>query len=241
VLYNKAKENAKSILQEAEEKINKSRDMLDENGMAETQSLLLKGRNMLESDSYFNYLDVIACGNYIISICNNRLNDLKKHISERFYQMNGQIEKYMKFIKRYRYQRFIAAYRKELVQARQKIDHAQKYIKLAPGEQIDEFETFCESLSSELNNIGSYFKRLDILQQFLINFFNFLKNAAVFLSIALLIGIFVIPVIMPAIIKIDVAGDNEIWPYQKTFLIIGSVTSLCISLFMTIKKIIHDD
>jgi class 3 adenylate cyclase len=240
-LYNKAKADAISIIREAEEKINKSRDMLDENGIAETQSLLLKGRNMLESDSYFNYLDVIACGNYIISICNNRLNDLKKHISERLYQMNGQIENYMKFIKHYHYQSFIAAYRKELARARQKINQALGYIKLAPGEQIDEFEAFCQSLSLELNNIGSYFKWLDIFQRFLINFFNFLKNAAIFLSIVLLIGIFVIPVVIPVIMKIDGAGDSEIWSYQKTFLIVGSITSLCVSLLMTIKKIIQDD
>ncbi len=241
MLYNKAKEDAKSILQEAEEKINKSKDMLDGHGIAETQSLLLKARNILESDSYFSYLDVIFYGDSIISICNNRMVELKKTLSERLYQMNGRVEEHMKFIKKYRYPRFINDCRNQLTHIKQKIDHAQGYIVLASGEQINEYETSCEALYLELSNMEFTLKKLDILQQFLISFVGFLKKSAILLSIVLITGIFAVPAIIPALTRMDAIGANGVWFYQKNFLIVGSITSICISLFFTIKKIMRDD
>ncbi|MCX5811858.1 MAG: adenylate/guanylate cyclase domain-containing protein [Proteobacteria bacterium] len=241
MLYNTAKANAKSIFREAEEEINNSKKILDMYGITETQSLLLKTRNMFESDSYFSYLDIIFYCNSIISICKNRIKERKKTLSERLHQLNGQIEKYMNFVKRYHYPRLTNPYRKQLVHARGKIDQAQDDIKLAPGEQIGTFETFCEVLSAELNDLEINLKKLDIFQQFLINFSRFLKKSAILLSMVLLIGIFAIPAIIPAIPRIDITGANSIWFYQKSFLIVGSITSIGISLLLTIKKIIHDD
>jgi hypothetical protein len=238
-LYNTAKENAKSIFREAEEEINKSKKLLDMHGTMETQSLLLKTRNMLESDSYFSYLDIIFYGNNIISICKNRIKERMKNLSEYLHQLGSRIEKYMNFVKCYHYPRLINSSRKQLAYTKEKIDQAQIDIKFAPEEQVGAFETFCEAFSEELNNLELGFKRLDILQQLLINFSSFLKKGVILLSIVFLVGLFAVPAIIPAI-GIDATEANSVWFYQKNFLIIGSITSIGIALFLTIKKIIHD-
>jgi tetratricopeptide (TPR) repeat protein len=240
-LYNAARENAKSIFQAAEEEINKSKKMLDKHGIMETQSLLLKTKNMLESDSYFGYMDIIYYSNSIITICKNHIKERKKDLSEHLSQLNDRVERHMAFVKHYHYPRLINSCRKQLAHASKEIDQILNNMKFLPEEQIAEFETFSEELSAELNNLELSLKKLDIIQQFLINFSIFVKKSAVLLSIVLLIGIFAVPVIMPAITRIDATESNSVWFYQKTFLIIGTIASIGISLLLTIKKIIRDD
>jgi hypothetical protein len=241
VFYSTAKENAKSIFREAEEEIVKSKKLLDKHGIMETQSLLLKTKNMLESDSYFSYLDIIFYSNSIISICKNRIKERSKSLSEYLHQLNNRVEQHMDFVKRYRFPRFIYSCQKQLAKASGEIDQILSNIKFAPQEQIAEIEAFCEALSIELNNLELNLKKLDIIQLFLINFSMFLKKSTILLSIVLLVGIFVVPIIIPTVARIDTSEVNSVWFYQKTFLVIGTIISVGISIILTIKKIIHDD
>jgi hypothetical protein len=201
----------------------------------------LKIKNMLESDSYFGYTDIIYYSNSIITICKNHIKERKKDLLEHLSQLKDRVERHMAFVKRYHYPRLINSCRKQLAQAGKEIDQILNNMKFLPEEQITEIEAFSEELSTELNNLELNLKKLDIIQQFLINISMFVKKSAVFLSIVLLIGIFAVPVIMPAVARIDSTESNSVWFYQKTFLIIGTIASIGISLLLTIKKIIRDD
>ena len=240
-LFHSTKENAERIFNTAKTELEKSRNILDAHGVAETQSFLLKANNMLKSDNYFSYLDSIYYSDSAISICANRIKEQKKTFLENLFQMNSRTEKDINFVKSYRYPRLVRLYREQLHQIKISISHAQGIIKSATGEQLDEIGSFCEKIAAELISIELSLQKHDTIQQILIYLTKFLKKSTILLLIVLFIGIFAVPSIISNILINDNAAANSVWFYQKLFLITGSIVSVVISLAITIKNIIQDD
>jgi class 3 adenylate cyclase len=245
VLFNGAKESAESIFDEAEKELERSKELLDIDGVSETQSLLLKTRSMIESGSYFSYLDAVNCGNSIIATCKNRIKERTKRLSERLHHLVGRIERDMSFVRSYRYPRLIGPYDMHLERVRKNIHQAQDMTKTAPGERLGILEASCEKFSAELTRIEFNLKKFEVAQQILVNFVRFLKRSAIFLSIVVLLGVFAIPLAVNGL-NITLPGPegpaaSNLWYYQRNFLIIGTFASLGISFFLTIKNILYDD
>jgi hypothetical protein len=245
MLFDAAKESAKSILGEAEKEVERSKELLDVDGVSETQSLLLKTRSMIESGSYFSYLDAIHYGSSIIATCKNRIKERIRKLSERLHQLVGRIEKDVSFVKSYRYPRLIDPHGIDLERVWKNIHQAQDMVKFAPGERLGILESSCEKLSTELTRIEFNLKKLEVVQQILINVVRFLKRSAIFLSIAVLLGIFAVPPVINNLninlFGLEASAGSNMWYYQRTFLIIGTFVSLGISLLLTIKSILYDD
>ena len=239
-LFNTVKDNAISVLRAAEEELERSKKMLDVHRISEAQSLLLKTRNMLGSESYFNFLDVIHYGNSVVSICRNGIKERKKALLDRLFQLNSRVENNLNFTKKYRYPRLINSCRKQLNHAREIIRQSQNVLAIGStsGEQIAALEKFCKKLSAELVQIELDLGKLDTVQQTLINLTMFMRRSAILLSIVLFIGILIIPAVISVIPGIE--STSNTWPFQKIFLFGGIIFSIGISLFRTIKDILRD-
>jgi class 3 adenylate cyclase len=240
-LYETARENAKSIFSRAETELEKSRKILDADGVAEAESFLLKASNALNSGNYFSYLDSFNYSDSAISICANRIREQKKIILENLYQMSSRVEKGIYFVKSYRYKRLIRLCRAQLNQIKKNIYQAHDITKSATGEQFEALESFCDKIAAKLINIELNLRKYDSIQLVLIYLTKFLKKSAILLSIVLLIGIFAVPSIISGILKNNTVAADNIWFYQKYFLIAGSIVSIVISLGITIKNIMQDD
>lgn len=241
-LFHIAKKDAQAIFREAEEEVERSIEMLDVQGVAQAQSVLLKTRRMLEADSYFSYIDAIHYSDSVISICRKLIKERRETLLKSIHQLNGQVEKGINFVRRYRYPRFVNPHKKQLVLAKENLQRVQDTIKSATGEQIGELEKFFETLSAELTAIGLEFDKLDAMQQTLINFTRFIKRSAVFLSIVFFIGIFAVPLAIPYLDTVLSRTENtSMWFYEKSFLAVGSVVSIAVSAFLTIRNILRGD
>jgi len=240
-LFETAKGNAKSIFNRAETELEKSRKILDADGVTEAQSFLLKASNTLKSDNYFSYLDSIYYSDSTISICANRVREQRKSFLENLYQMNKRVDKGIKFVKSYRYPSLIRFYKEQLSQIKKNIYQVHDIVKSATGEQFDELESFCEKIAAKLISIELNLQKYDSIQLILIYLTRFLKKSAILLSIVLFIGIFAVPSIVSGILRNNTVAFNNIWFFQKYFLIAGSIVSIAISLVITIKNIIRDN
>jgi class 3 adenylate cyclase/tetratricopeptide (TPR) repeat protein len=242
-LLKTAKEHAESVLHEAEDELNRSKELLNVSAVSETQTLLLKIRNLVGTGSYFGYLDAAYYGGSLIATCRTRVKDRVRRLSERFSQLVDRIEKDMRFVKSYRFPRLIDAHALQLEKAWRSVNQAQAMVTSSPGEQAEVLESSCETLNAEVTRIEFSLKKLEIIQEILLNFFQFLKRSAIFISIVVILGLFAVP---PVVNNLNLPGPegsatSNVWYYQRTFLVIGIFASLCLSLFLTIKNILYDD
>jgi class 3 adenylate cyclase/tetratricopeptide (TPR) repeat protein len=244
-LIGAAKEHAESVLAEAEKELDRAKDLIDVEAVSETQTLMLKIRRLLEARSYFGYLDAAHYGNSLISICKSRVKDRMKKLSERLNQLVGRIEKDVRFVKLYRYPRLIEPHGMQLERVRRDIYQSQDIAKSAIGERVSELESACEKLTAETTRIEFNLKRLEVIEQILVNATKFVKRSAIFISLVVLLGLFAVPTVVNTM-GLNVTGpeasaSSNVWYYQRTFLAIGIFASLAISLFLTIKNILYDD
>ena len=155
----------------------------------------------------------------------------------------GRIEKDMSFVRSYRYPRLIDPYRVQLELVRRNIHQSQEMAKSSPGERVGELESACENLSTEITRIEFNLKKLEVVEQILVNATRFLKTTAIFISIVVLLGLFVVPTAVNTLNLIgpEASASSNVWYYQRTVLIIGIFVSVGISLFLTIRNILYED
>ena len=243
-MFNEAKADALHCYKEAKLKVNGIRDTLTKKNNEDIQISMARIEDLMNSDSYFGYLDVAQLGISVSSICNNALREQKKNLSEIIFRINKRLEHDLAFVRHYRYPQFSAACLKKL--KLYKIKNNQISVILMNMSSADQFEVChdqCDEISRELDSLELAIKRLEIYQQSIIMLLRFLKNSSIFFSIVFFAGIFLFPLLTDPInailAKLDISSISNAWSFQKTFLISGGIVSLIISFLITAKKVFN--
>ena len=196
--------------------------------------------NLMNSDSYFGYLDVAQLGSSVSSICNNALREQKKNISEIIFRINKRLEHDLAFVRHYRYPQFSATCLKKLKLIKSRIIDIGNINEYSSADQFEACHDQCDEISRELDSLELAIKRLEIYQQSIIMFLRFLKNSSIFFSIVFFVGIFLFPFLTDPInailARLDISSISNAWSFQKTFLISGGIVSIIISFLITAKK-----
>lgn len=244
-MFNKARDSAQSRFGDACTILKNTKELLNQMKLAETESLRAKVEELMESDSYFGYLDAVRYSDSIVTICENSLKEQKKDLSEIIDQLSQRLLKALNFVKRYRYRQFVDSLYKHLMLLKVRMDDIKGAEKFCAPWQFDACHVLCKETANELNSIESRLKRLEIIQQVIHTFFNFLKYCSALLSIVFFTGIFIFPFFVDPLnillSKFEITSISNAWSFQKTFLVLGGIASFITSFLISVKDIFKDD
>jgi class 3 adenylate cyclase/tetratricopeptide (TPR) repeat protein len=239
-IFNEAKADALYCFEEARMKVNSIRDMLTKKHNENIHFSMAKIENMMNSDSYFGYLDVAQLGSSVISICNNALKEQKKSLSETIFRINKRLEQDLTFVHRYRYPQLSTTCRKKLKSLQSSITDISNINEYFSADQFETCHNLCRKIAQELDSQELTIKKLEIFQQSIIMFLSFLKHSSIFFSIVFFVGVFLFPFLTDPINAIlahlDISSISNEWSFQKTFLIAGGIVSIITSFLITTKK-----
>jgi class 3 adenylate cyclase/tetratricopeptide (TPR) repeat protein len=236
----KMRGDGKSSLQQAENEIERSANMLDERDIGEVKSLLAKAKAMIESDSYFGFLDAGRYCSTIMAICHNSMRDRKKAVLDRFHQLNDRIDRNLRVVASFHYPGLATQCHEELTRLKGELARGFAASNALPREQLNACNDLWQSLSGRASHLESKLGKLAIIENALVSLMGFAKHAAILLSVVLFIGIFILPVssyyVNVVLLDMDVSSTGSMWSYQKPFLVFGGVVSLIISSLLTLKN-----
>ena len=103
-----------------------------------------------------------------------------------------------------------------------------------------QLESLKDELTEEWNTLESRLNRLDLFRKICRGFLRFLRWSGIFMGIVWLLDLFVFPLIIyylnAFLSGFDVSTIPNVWPYQKNFLLYGSLTGVFVALIITIKS-----
>jgi len=206
----------------------------------EIESVWKKANEMLPSQSYFGYLDVIDSAHMITNRCRTVITDWKKKINRQLSELGGQLLAQTTFIQRYPYPFMIFGIRKRL----QSIHTECKQIHgIVADEDVEKFkEAYARAvvLAEQMNKINPWLKRFDFIRKSAYLLVSFFKISLTLQTVNLLVGILLLPVISHYLVvafpKLTSLNQN-LWFYQKNCLLIGGIFAVLVAIIKPLKKL----
>lgn len=241
--FRRAREDARSMVRTADEELERSTFLLREKDLREISDLRSEIEGLLNTDSYFGYLDVIHHSDTLISVCRNAIEEQKKETRRVLDRLERQVEKDIAFVLDYSFPRLTNSYYKKLEILRGRVKSGQEAPSPTSPEEFEAQLFMREEVSSELARIETEFTRLEMLRQTLFNVFRFMRNSILFMTIVLVVGIFIFPPAMSylTLARLDVLSASDVGLYQKYFIVFGGAASLLLSFFLTVRGLFGND
>jgi len=239
-LFEEAQGEAKLVVQKAEEEIRDIKTLLgeEEKEVIEAQSLWLKIEELIRSDSYFGYLDIIQYCEYIMNIGSRYIEERRTKLLKIFGELKHRIDKYLIFVSNFPYRSLISIVNQELKFIQTKIDKIwEMFLSQFPGQSKEMF-AMLEELAGELDQIELKLEKWDTKRQILQFTTRFFVKTLIFQSINLIIALILFPIlayylnfILPEL-EID---PQSIWYYQKMVIVLGGISGLFGAIVMATK------
>ncbi|HEY3275555.1 MAG TPA: hypothetical protein VGJ94_02960 [Syntrophorhabdaceae bacterium] len=240
-LFTKVKEEAETLVHSVDEEIRKSTAVLREKDLQEVRSLRSEIQSLLDSRSYFGYLDITAMGATITKICKNAVLEQRKEAERLLNSLARQTEKDLGLLLDYSFPKLTHSYYKQLEQIQEKILAAKKSPPPVSPEELDTCVIVREEIKTELARIESEFTKLEGWRQILLNGFKFVKYFLILLAAVLVVGVFVLPVVIgllnPLLTRFDLPTFSDINACRSWFVMLGGAASLIASFLLTTTRV----
>ena len=239
-LFNDARDKAKIIFDRAENELQRLEKLLgkDDKEIRETETLFLKMKELLKTDSYFNYLDVIHSGEIIIKKGVKSVEERRRRLVSALIELKPRMKEYHTFVSNYPYDSLISSLKKQLKTIKRKLDYNWE---IAEGDAPDRFKgalSNVKGLSDELSQVEHKLRRLQTLRKASFFIGKFFKKTLIFQSANLIIAIVLFPIIahylnflMP---EVKITPQN-IWGYQKLVMILGGIAAFFLAILSSVK------
>lgn len=240
LLEEAAKESA-YLATRAEEALEKIRKWLDEEDIevSEASSRWQKIKELSQTNSYFGHLDIIHFAGNIINTGQKGIETRRRQLSTVLDDMKERAKKSVVFLEGFQYQFLIESVKKDLLHLQRKLekDWAMNEPKAA-GKFREAFD-LTKGLSLDLDQIERRIHKLDLARKGLAFISGFFKKSLIFQSANLLVAMILFPILayylnfmMPAF----TVNSQNMWPYQKTVLILGGVSGLLLAVISAAKS-----
>ncbi|MEN6318763.1 MAG: adenylate/guanylate cyclase domain-containing protein [Syntrophaceae bacterium] len=246
-ILNNARNEAKLLLPRAEEELRKIRVMFgnEENAVQRTTESLLNINKLIETDSYFGYLDAIYYAGSISNIVHRTIEERKKALYRDMMKLSNRLDNYEKFASMYPDKKMIRPFYEKLDAFQNMLkENWRKIESCTPKEFMDAVkkqELFCQ----EIEEIEKQFKKLATIQWMRQFFKKTMKRNIIFITGTLVVAFILLPIAVfyanVALISMKISPIYEIWFYQKMISIIGSLCSIILSFFITMIDVPKKD
>ncbi len=240
-LFALAKKKAQEVVSMAEEEFERFKRLAGEEDkdMEGVTSLYAKIKELSNSDSYLGYLGISRYANMIISMCRGIITEWEKKISKDLYELTDRYGKEITFANNFPYKDLVKNLNVDFKVVQDRIDSVKGMVESgSPGafkksfSSMDELYVDIDKVYSKIKSI----KRIACLRFYLSKFF---IKSLIIQAIIFFVGLICFPIInyyLGFIHQELICSSQELWLYQKGFLIIGGIIGLCMAFLMIIKK-----
>jgi class 3 adenylate cyclase len=201
-------------------------------------SILSRIDELVESDSYTGYREIIHHASVVISIANERIKERRGKIQELLYVSSHRCREYLYFTSNYPYGYLVSSIYTQLKDIDARIDEVTRMLGASdiPGGFQEAFRS-AEIISADLDGIGPRIRRLGTMRGVMWFLTKFLKRGLFFQILNLCVCFIVIPVIVHYLnlLAPEPGIFRDLWSYQKGFLVIGGISGLLLAFFTATK------
>ncbi len=233
-MLSEAREQANNIVPHVKEEMASLEKAMgkDSEEIGEAKSIVSRIDELLKTDSYFGYLDIIYYGEYIGKLGQRIIEGRELRLYKKQKDIKQRIQKCRNYLKILPYSFLGASVTNQLTVTEEKLNATSEIIKLEGIGEFDKLLKQLNNISSELDVIEPKIDRVDTLAQFLAFSVKFLKKNVLFQSVNLIISLILLPImihylnfIMPEL-NLSTAG---IWHYQKIMIILGGISGIILA------------
>ena len=241
-IFNEAKEKANSSIQKAKEEIDKLTQMLGEDRIddEDVQESWKRIDELLKTDSFLGYLDVEKLANTIFYKCREHITVQKKIISHIVDRLDQQFKEYLEFLKPYPYKSLIRPIYRQLNSYQLELNSIRDIVETESAEKFQEAFKRANALSNNAEDIPFKLKILDNVRITAIYLSTFVKRFLILQSLNFIICALLVPVVQhySHFISPNIGiFDQNLWRYQKLFLIGGAVFSMVLAIITSLKSL----
>jgi class 3 adenylate cyclase len=242
-LLQAAREEADAREGEARNEFERSKGLLLEEETSEISSLQGTIQGLRDSESYFGYLDITNCAHLILTICRDSMKQRRKVLAMRLKEVLAGIDRTLDFMTRYRFKRLTVSDKREIQAARETIADALDSVSNVNLEQYRMLIEMGDEFSQFVKRMDGRCERLETIEQVVAGVGSFLKHAALLLAIVFLIGLVLLPLgayyLNMCFSDSEFFAATSMWLYQKSFMILGGIAGLFVSVVMALKNLMR--
>ncbi len=241
-LFTRARKEAEQIVPEAEKELERLEKLLGEKEekIVAVRSLLKKIKELSKTEGYSGYLDIANYADSILSMSRRIIKDRKRKIYDLLYDLNNQCGKHLAFVNNFPYKSLTGVVYNQLKFIQKEIDKIKNMLTFDTYDNFKKTFNHAGKLSAQIAKIDLKLQWLECIRKIFYFLSTFFKKSLIIQSVNIFIAIILFPIIAHYLIFILPelrAIYQDLWFYQKTFLIIGGISGLLFALIRTIKKL----
>lgn len=233
-----AREEAHRIIPEAKEELARFEKLMgkEEKAVSEARSLFAKMEELSSIDCYFGYLDIIHYGSTIIKISQRSIEGRELRLSKILMALRRRLKECLIRINRTPSQYLTESLSNQIGLLQKKIDKNWEMTESSGPDTFQKALKALEKISIDLGKIEQKLERIENLAHALQYAAGFFKKSLIFQSINLIIALILFPIMthyLNFLLPDLRISPQNIWQYQKIFLILGGLSGLFLAALMT--------
>jgi class 3 adenylate cyclase len=240
-LLTQARAEAKELVPKAREALGRLRSILGDNEseVERAQTQWSKIEELLKTDSYPGYIDVIYYANSVIPIVETSLRERRKKVSEALYELEERCQRSLVVARSFPFRSLIKTIQGSLDHLQSKLYEMRN--RLRHNDISDGFTkatSQLEGLREDLHDAEMRLERMDKIKGIIHFSYRFIRKSIIFQLFNFGFGLIFLPVLVYylTLIMPQLLTYRNIWLYQKTFLSIGGILGLLLALFMAARS-----
>ncbi len=241
ILLIDTKEKAEKLIPAAKDELAELEKIIgnDSEEISEANTHIAKMGQLINTNSYFGYLDVIHYGEDIFNLGNRIVKGREIKISkieDTLIQLMRRCNNYLELLP---YDFMVKPASSKLKYIKRSLEIVHEKIKHQDAKEFQNTLNTLRDYGNELTALGKKLRRMDTLAQFLGFLVKFFKKNLVFQSANLIISLLLLPIMihyLNFIIPDLNLSTNGIWHYQKVLIVLGGITGIILSSLTTQKN-----
>ena len=229
-----ARDKAQRILPAAKEEVAELEKLMgsDSDEIMEAKTQISKMEQLINTNSYFGYLDVIHYGEDIYQLGNRIVKNREIKLSKIENGLVQLMERCNNYLELLPYDFMVKPASLKLNTIKRSIDSTRERIKNQGAKEFQDALNKLKEFSNELIALERKLRRMDAQAQFLGFLLKFMKKNLVFQSANLLICLVIPPILIHYLNLMfpDLnLSESGMWHYQKILMILGGITGIILS------------
>jgi len=243
-LFNETNEKADQLFSKAKSEKKRLGSLLGEDGDidADIKAIWKKTDQLLLSGSYFGFLDIINISNLVVYRCLSHIIDWKKKIGKTLSGFGARLQQDITFVQQYPYQFITTGICKQLQIIHKELIDIEDIVIDEEVSRFKEAHKRAVALSGQMQRIPVWLNRLKNIRNSVYFLSSFFKVSLTLQTINLLVGIILLPVVSHYVVVVfpDLKALNQnLWFYQKGYLIFGAILGLLVAIIKPLRKLPH--
>ncbi|MCF8061138.1 MAG: hypothetical protein K9M82_01360, partial [Deltaproteobacteria bacterium] len=241
-MLDKAKADADRLSTQAGEEIERMQRLLgkEDGELKRAVSYHEKVQELLNTDSYFGYLDIIYYASVIVQIGRKSSEQARRKILRESGRLKDRHERADRFVRQYPYESVLGSLPDELDVVGKGVEGVRQVIRTNALEKFRDALNQARELSGLMDRLDQKVRRLENLRRWIRFIVGFSKKAVIMEGAIVIIAILLFPVVghyLSFLIPSLTLSPENIWVYQKGVLIVGGFAGLFLAFLMSARDL----